>query len=86
MFDWFFDLLPPCSIAPRLMIIAAFGLGVLLWLDKIGRDSESATPWRDGAPARRPHIEASRMRLWNVLYGAAAGAIVGLVLALHPCA
>lgn len=86
MFDFLFDLLPPCSVAPRLMIVAAFGLGVLLWLDKIDRDAAQAAPWREGAPPRRPQLEAARQRGWNVFYGAATGAIVGLVLAIHPCA
>lgn len=86
MFDFFLDLLPPCSIAPRLMIIAAFGLGVLLWLDKIGRNAEPLAPWRAGDAPRRPHLDAARMRLWKIFYGAATGAIVGLILALHPCA
>jgi hypothetical protein len=85
MFDFLLDLLPPCSVAPRLMIIGAFGLGVLLFLDKIGRDAEPLAPWRSGEAPRRPHLEAARMRGWNVLYGALTGTIVGLVLAMHPC-
>jgi hypothetical protein len=83
-FTEIFEVLPHCHDLPAIMMVGAVGLGFLLIIDRAG-ETRPLAPWRAGDAPRRPHLERQKKRQWNIAYGAATGAIIGIVLSLHPC-